>query len=220
MVFEFFRSADSGLDEIEERVSKMLADARHSFGLAMGALLADDDIGQVAAEVYATDVRINALEEAVRRELIVHDAVRGGTDINAVLDLQLVVKKLERVGDQAKNILELALQGVRFTAPEEREDFDSYRGRVEHVFAAAEELIGLDDPDIDSFVDECRTLMDDCEQVVLRSLRAEGPGSVVVPRAMLARYLKRMVANLLGTVAVEVQGGEGGERLGGEDLDE
>ena len=131
-----------------------------------------------------------------------------------MLGLLLVVKKLERVGDQAKNILGLALEGVRFVGDEE---FGSYRSRVGDVFTEAQELLALDEPDIDAFIDDCETLMDECDAIVVACLHDESPASAVVPRAMLYRYLKRTVANVLGTVAVVVRGVD---RVGDEDVDE
>ena len=216
MVFEFFRSADDGLQQVDREVTTMLADCRHSFDLAMAALVTDGEVDALARDVRATDDRINATEENVRRELIVHTAVRGGVDVGSVLGLLLVVKKLERVGDQAKNILGLALEGVRFTG-DAADDFAAYRSRVGSVFARAQELLAADEPDIDDFVERCRALMAECEGVVVAALHDEGPGVVAVPRAMLFRYLKRTVANVLGTVSVIVHGVD---RIGDEDIDE
>lgn len=111
----------------------------------------------------------------------------------------------------------LALEGVRFTAGEDADQFDDHRARVGLVFSAAQELLAADEPDIEDFARDCRGLMDECEAIVVGALHDDGPGATVVPRAMLFRYLKRTVANVLGTVSVIVQGVD---RVGDEDLDE
>lgn len=217
MVLEFFRNADDGLAHIENEVRVMIASCRHSFDLAMGALVSDADIGPVADEVRATDERINEIEETVRRELIVHTAVQGGGDVGAVLALLLIVKKLERVGDQCKNILRLAEEGIRFSDADDYDRFVEFRTRSSKVFSDAQERLAEDEPDLDALVDDSLTLMDECEELVTSLLHSERPGSYAVPRAMLFRYLKRMVANVLGTVVTMV---EGVDRIGDEDLDE
>lgn len=217
MVLEFFRNADDGLAHIENEVKVMIASCRHSFDLAMGALVSDADIAPVADEVRATDERINEIEETVRRELIVHTAVQGGGDVGAVLALLLIVKKLERVGDQCKNILTLAEEGVRFSDADDYDRFVEYRTRTSKVFSDAQERLAEDEPDLDPLVHESLALMDACEGLVVELLHSERPGSYAVPRAMLYRYLKRTVANVLGTVVTMV---EGVDRIGDQDLDE
>ena len=217
MVLEFFRNADDGLSHVENEVRVMIASCRHSFDLAMGALVSDADIAPVADEVRATDQRINQIDHTVRRELIVHTAVQGGSDVGAVLSLLLIVKKLERVGDQCKNILTLAEEGVRFSQADDYDRFVEFRTRCSQVFSDAQELLAEDEPALDDFVEGSLAIMDECEELVTELLHSEKPGSYAVPRAMLFRYLKRMVANVLGTVVTMV---EGVDRIGGEDLDE
>lgn len=217
MVLNFFRSADDGLTHVESEVAVMLASCRHSYDLAMGALVTDADITPVADEVRATDEKINAIEETVRRELVVHTAVTGGTDVGAVLALLLIVKKLERVGDQCKNILNLAEEGVRFSRADDYDRFVHYRDRVSTLFADAQHLLAEDEPELDGFVDEGTSLMDECEAIVLGLLHDDSLASYAVPRAMLFRYLKRTAANVLGTVVTTV---EGVDRVGDQDLDE
>ena len=218
MVMNFFRSAGDGLEQIESEVAVMLASCRHSFDLAMSTLVTDADIAPIGAEIRSTDSKINAIEENVRRELLVHSAVQGGFDVGAVLSLLLVVKKLERVGDQSKNILNLAEEGVRFSGADDYDRFVAYRSRVSALYADAQLLLGQSSPDITAFVDTGTTLMDDCEAIVISFLHDDAPGSYAVPRAMLFRYLKRTVANILGTIVTTV---DGVDRTGDDDdLDE
>lgn len=217
MVLSFFRGSESALDHVESEVLVMIGSCRHEFDLAMSALVTDADIAPIAEEVRATDERVNSIEETVRRELVVHSAVSGGQDVGAVLSLLLIVKKLERVGDQCKNILNLAEQGVRFSGADDYDRFVEYRTRTSKVFSDVQEMLGAEEPDVPPLVDEVTTLMEDCESLVNELMHSDQPGSYAVPRAMLFRYLKRTVANLLGSVVTLT---EGVDRPGGEDLDE
>lgn len=217
MVFEFFRNAGDGLDRVEGEVRSMIGSCRHSFDLAMSTLVSDADIAPVAAEVRATDERINGIEETVRRSLIVHTTVMRGTDVGAVLALLLIVKKLERVGDQSKNILSLAEEGVRFSDAADYGRFVDLRARTSQVFTEAEALLGQSEPELEGFIEESVTLMDELELLVTELLHSEQPGSYAVPRAMLFRYQKRIVANVLGTVVTMVRGVD---RIEDKDIDE
>lgn len=202
MVLSFFRGDDGVFDTIDRQVTEMLGACRHAFDLASGALLADGAIDAIGDDVRSTDRIVNQLEEDVRRELVVHAAVRGGSDIGVVLSSLLVVKKLERVGDQCKNIFDLADQGVRITG-DDRAQFDEDRRVVSALFAEAVEVLAArDEPAIDDYTRRAEELMASYDDRVNELLSSDRPSSWGVPRAMLARYLKRIVANLDGCARV------------------
>ena len=216
MVLRFFQSGESALDHIEREVLGMIGSCRHSFDLAMSALVSDADITPVGDEVRATDREINGVEETVRRELVVHMAVSGSDDIGAVLGFLLVVKKLERVGDQAKNVFDLAAEGVRFSGAEDYDRFVDFRNQVSAVFADAMAVLSHpDEADPTTMIERSQVLMDTFDGLVNELIHSDVPASYAVPRAMLFRYLKRIVANLASVVTTMT---DGVDRMG--DLDE
>ena len=75
--------------------------------MASTALLSGADLDTVGEDVRRTDARINAAEQELRGQLVVHVSVQGSGDIGEVLGLILLIKKIERIGDQSKNILYL-----------------------------------------------------------------------------------------------------------------
>lgn len=202
MVLSFFRGDDGVFDTVDRQVTEMLGACRHAFDLASSALVAGDEIDAIGEDVRSTDRIVNQLEEDVRRELVVHAAVRGGTDIGIVLSSLLVVKKLERVGDQCKNIFDLADQGVRIDDAD-RSDFDEHRRTVSLLFAEAVEVLAArDEPAIAEYTERAEALMSVYDDRVNELLSSARPSSWGVPQAMLARYLKRIVANLDGCARV------------------
>jgi phosphate uptake regulator len=202
MVLSFFRGGgDNTLEHIEAEIASMLGDCRHSFDLAMGALVTDADVGPIGEEVRATDRRINGIEETVRRELVVHTSVQGGADVALVLSFLLVVKKLERVGDQAKNVFDLAGEGVRFSGAADYDRFVELRNEVSGLMGEAATLLASGDEEAASgFTERCQVLMDDLDANVNRLMHSDEPARHAVPRAMLFRYCKRIVANISGVV--------------------
>jgi phosphate uptake regulator len=218
MVFSFFRSGDEGLEHVQHEIVAMVGSCRHSFDLAMSCLVTDADIGPIGDEVRSTDWTINGIEERVRRELVVHSAVRGGADVGAVLASLLMVKKLERVGDQAKNIFDLADEGVRFSGADDYERFLDFRNRVSQLFAdTAEALAEPDTADIEGIDQRANELMGTFDGLVNALIHADQPARYAVPRAMLFRYLKRICANL---TSVATTAATGIDRTGDVDLDE
>ena len=86
MVIEFFRGgADSQLEEIEGLIIQMLLDCRHTFDLAINALVGGTEPSTVGKQISKTDVGVNKAQRQVRKELVVHASVQG-----AAADLPMV----------------------------------------------------------------------------------------------------------------------------------
>lgn len=206
MVFSFFKGGgDTGFEHIVSRSAAMLSDARHSFDLATLALLTDAGPGAVAADIRETDERINHAEQQLRSDLIVHVAVKGSADIGSVLGFTLLLKKIERIGDQAKNILELAEHGASLAGRADSDELLAERQVVSALFVEAAELlsdVAASEEDTADYERRCQALMDHHAQVVNQCLVSDRPGREVVPLAIYFRYLRRIVANLVGVVRV------------------
>lgn len=205
MVLSFFRRGESGMEHIRTRIVEMLDDAHHAFRVATDAALLGSDLGAATDDIAATDGRINRTEHELRRELIVHVSVHGSTDIAQVLGHTLLIKKVERMGDQAKNILDLATAGVSFADAPDRDELLGDRDRISALFDEVRRL--LDDPttvDVDSLRTDAGALEDHHAQRMRALMHSDDPGRVAVPRAVLHRYLKRIVANLVGVALTVV----------------
>jgi phosphate uptake regulator len=198
MVLSFFRKGEPPLEQIERQIIEMLGDARHSFDLAMTSLLANDASG-VDEEVYRTDQRINDAERQIRRELVVHSTVQGTADLATVLAHLLLIKKIERIGDQAKNIMDLRTEGVAFS---DASDVDALRQARNDVSDAYADLLRIISNSEHDRIGDFRTRVDELvaayEQALRDLIHSEQPASQAVPRALLYRYLKRIAANLSG----------------------
>ena len=127
-------------------------------------------------------------------------------------DTGLVVKRLERVGDQCKNIFGMANQGVRFTTAPDRDVFDEDRRLISAMFGTTAEVMASRNLDaVEAFSADAEALMAELEDRVFQLMTSDKPSSFGVPRAMLASYSKRIVANLEGsarTVSVPLTGTE------------
>ncbi|MCH9836949.1 hypothetical protein K0U83_14880 [bacterium] len=197
----FFKKSPSGLEHVVARSASMLGDARHSFDLATLALLTKTDWASVESDIRATDQRINHTEQELRSELVVHVTIQGAADIGTVLGMILLLKKIERIGDQAGNVLDLAESGVQLSDQADTDALLAERGIISTMFGEAVEM--LSDPDderIDDFAERCQSLADTQQARIEECLHSALPGKDVVPRAIYYRYLKRIIANLVGIV--------------------
>ena len=200
MVLSFFRGGDSGLDHVVTRSVAMVTDARHSFDLACTALMSGADPRLIADDVRETDLRINANEQQLRGELAVHISVHGPNDIGEVIGLILLLKKIERVGDHAKNILALAESGVSFVNESDIDGLLEERRIVSGFFTEASEILAEHDGIPQSFRERVDAVPSQIQLRIDGYMTSEQPGHQVVPRAVYHRYLKRIVANLNSAV--------------------
>jgi PhoU domain len=206
MVMSFFRRSETGLEHIAHQTISMLNDARHSFDLASTVMLSGVDPSAVGADIDATDRRINEAEQRLRSELVVHVAVRGGDDIGLVLGYTLLLKKIERIGDQAKNIYELAADGGSLGGADDIAEFISYRQEISLMYAEVSEILASQDESAArEFLGRSREMNDVFGAKVLEYMHSDRPGSWAVPRAILFRYWKRIVANLAGIVTAVIE---------------
>ena len=201
MVMSFFRKGESGIEHIERRVVSMLGEARHSYDMAIAAVIGGADPDTVEADIFETDERINRAEQELRGELVVHISVQGADNIGAVLAYTLLIKKIERIGDQAKNVFDLTREGVSLAGSPDSAELQRYASKISGLFGEVTEI--LSDGDAEhamEFRATCDKLRHECEQHVRNFMHTDEPGHYAVPRAVLYRYWKRIVANLSGVV--------------------
>lgn len=203
MVFKFFKSERSGgLESIELKLQAMLQHDREEFDLAMRALLGEAPVQEMSDQLRATDRKVNQLEREIRRELVVHASVVGGIDTPAVLVYMSVVKDMERVGDYAKNLVDLALDGADFSKGDDAEEWRRLETEVSQLIADAAQAFRARDKDksraLLTFGDSLLTVFDERVSALIRQ---EDSGPQPVPRALAHRYLKRVVAHLMNLLS-------------------
>ncbi len=202
MAFSFLRrvaGSDDRLDHIEEVISQMLVDDHDAFDVAMGALLGDTPVGEVRDQVHATDRRVNEGERTIRRELVVHASVAGAIDTPALLIYMSVVKDIERVGDYAKNLLDLARDGADLGAHGE---WAALRREVgTFITDTAETFASRDAAHARVLLAEGDALLDRFDAGVSALVRGDDEDGEQVARAVALRYLKRVVAHLMNVLS-------------------
>ena len=207
MVREFFRGVgDENLDPIETKINQMLADSRHAFDAAANSVLGGTDPEVVGPDLHTTDRGINELEREIRRELVVHASVHGtAVDIPLIMTYMNVVKDVERIGDYAKNIYDLAAQGADFTTAGDLGELVSYRDRVSELIS---EVAGVfherSEDEARRLVDEGDQLLDEFDRHVRDLVESDAPSRRGVPRALLYRYYKRIVAHLMNVLSAVI----------------
>ncbi len=203
MVLKFLRGEEEGrLDRIEATLQQMLVDDAHAYELAMSTVLEGVSPHDVGRELRATDHRVNEAEREIRRELVVHASVHGGIDAPAVLVYMSIVKDIERVGDYAKNLFDVAADGGQL---HEVPDVADLRGLRDRVGVLMDQAAGaFADRDADAarqLMGEGDALLDQFDAHVSALVRGDDQGPQAVARALVHRYLKRIVAHLMNVLS-------------------
>ena len=204
MVMSFFRSDEGGISQIESQVQRMIADARHTFDLAMNAVTGGA-VETVADEVRRTDRQINLTEIEIRRELLVHISVHGTAAAGEMLVFMNMIKDLERIGDYNKNIFDLALEKVSFSGDEDLEQILGFRDELSSRIALMGEILDTRDEDrARAYIERGDHLRREFDGLVNELVHATAPALVAVPRALLYRFLKRVAAHCANVVTAVV----------------
>jgi phosphate uptake regulator len=206
MALKFLRGRDGDrLDRIEEKVQAMLLHDRSEFDLAMSALLGDVVASNVNAELRATDRKVNELEREIRRELLVHASVLGAINTPAILIYMSIVKDVERIGDYAKNLLDLALDGADFSTTADAAEWRTLTAEISSMITSVGGAF------ISHNVEQSRALLTEGNRLlklfdtrVSALVRGEDSGDLAVARALAHRYLKRIVAHLMNILSAVV----------------
>jgi phosphate transport system protein len=206
MAFGFLRDGDGDrLDRIEATLQRMFVDDRHAFDLAMSAVVSGAAPHSVGAELRATDHRVNEAEREIRRELVVHAGVHGGIDTPAILVYMSIVKDVERIGDYAKNLFDIAADGVTLDTGEHAAELQELRDEVSNLIADVASAFGDRDQErarpLLSRGDELLDLFDDRVSALVKGVD-QSPHAVAV--ALAHRYLKRIVAHLMNVLSAVV----------------
>ena len=107
-LISIFRSSNP-LREMGEQFAEMLRIAQELTLKAGGIIFEGKSSPEIRTWIYEQDVKVNALERTIRKEVIAHLSVSGNTaDLPYCLLLMSLVKDVERIGDYSKNLAEIS----------------------------------------------------------------------------------------------------------------
>lgn len=91
-----------------DEFAEMIGDVEFVFSNAWAVYSGEKDLNSNKQAILDRDIRINKHERSIRRHLVEHLAINPRYDAPGCLALMSIVKDAERMGDYAKNILDIA----------------------------------------------------------------------------------------------------------------
>lgn len=199
MVFDFFKGGGhSTIEEVEKTLVEMMQNAQQNYEDAMDAVFGGGKSKSTKKGIKKTDREINIAQQKVRRDLMMHASVSPSVDLADTLAYMSVVKDVERVGDYAKNLYDLAKYGADFTEAEDYEYLCGYRERVGQLIEEAIEVFETRDTErAQELIDKADGFMSDYDSNVKAAFKWEGEAAHAVARTLYFRFLKRITAHVM-----------------------
>ena len=199
-LIELWRTANSLTQALEE--SHVMLEETHKMFTASVRSLRQSDTADVDVDVHAMDLKINSYEQDVRRKVLKHLVITGGTNIIPGLILTSIVIDIERIGDYTKNIKDLATgHPARLTCGRYDDDITKIETGLDGIYAKV--LPALKSSDARA----ARTLMESnwwmlkkCDEIVRDLIGSPDPSlnaNDAAATAIYTRYLKRIAAHLM-----------------------
>lgn len=199
------RDDGARLERIEATFQRMFIDDRHAFDLAMSALVGGAHPESVGGDLRTTDAKVNEAEREIRRELVVHASVHGGFDTPEILVYMSIVKDVERIGDYAKNLYDIAADGVVLNEGELKDEMLTLRASLSNMISEVAEIYHQRDGDrARALFRTGDTLQDDFDARVSQLVTGQIQDPNAVAYALTYRYLKRIVAHLMNVLSAVV----------------
>lgn len=202
-----FRSSDP-LREMGENFAEMLGIAQELSLRAGKILFEGKESPDERTWIYDQDVRVNQLERQIRKQVIAHLSLSGQTlDLPYCLLLISLVKDVERIGDYAKNLTEIA---DFYTGPlpddELVAELNQIRNGVDSTFAGLAQLLDRSDQEAALvLIQQGKDLVRRCDSLLTRTAQSSYNASATVAVVLGTRYYKRIaghVLNILSSVAM------------------
>ena len=196
---EIFKK-DTLLDRAFRRSYEMLDLTRTMFIKSRESLRKLED-GQIDINIRDKDLEVNKYEREVRRDVFNHLAVRGTSTLSSGLALISIIIDIERIGDYAKNMVELAkihpgkLSGGKF-----EDEIQKIGDDVTEQFKITKHCLEYDDPEEGKAqLEKYFYINKACDGMVTGLVREEDssitPGDAVA-LALYIRWLKRINSHL------------------------
>jgi phosphate transport system protein len=159
------------------------------------------DTAEVKFDIYDADKGVNRSERGVRKKVMTHLVVSGGTNLASGLSLVSVVIDIERIGDYTKNIYDLAVHHpLRLEGGPVEDKLQKVEAQVSSDFKSMVEVFKDRDEDkarliMNNYKDG---LSDACEEISSSILTGTVTGlnsSDATAVSLYARFLKRIASH-------------------------
>lgn len=201
---EYF-SKESLLSQSYDETEKTLNICSEMFDETVRSLRYSDT-ADLKIDIYEKDKQINKYQQEIRRKMMTHLAISPRKEIHNALVLISIVIDVERIGDYAKNIEDLAKNHPKKLQVGKYEDtIKKLEAEVKAKFKSVTAAFASDDIKVARDVmSEHRSITKQCD-IILNELVSRPYSEIgsndAVALGLFVRYLKRVSAHLTNIVS-------------------
>jgi len=154
--------------------------------------------------IYEQDVQVNKLERKIRKQVIAHLSIQTNVpDLPYCLLLQSLVKDVERLGDYAKNVSEIADLYQGFLPEDELSaEFQEIRMGVESAFSVTSDVFERSDTErAMELTRQGQDLARRCDMLLERIAHSNHDANTVTSLVLGTRYYKRIGGHVLNILS-------------------
>ena len=196
---------NSGIEKIRQDFIQMLETARKEFELACQVTLHGVDPAQVKDELLGYDKKVNKAERSIRKELVVHCAVRSNIDPDCLI-MMSIAKDAERLGDYSKNIFDMGELAPCLPEGTERDELLILEKLVLNNFTECVETIRKQNSEkAEKVIIDCTWAERQCDSITKALLNLPEPTRRTASDVLMFRFMKRMMSHLRNISSSVVQ---------------
>ncbi|MDD3297253.1 MAG: PhoU domain-containing protein [Candidatus Omnitrophica bacterium] len=196
-LLQFWKGKDF-LSKVLEEFKNMLDDSQAMFNSVCSKLIDSKEEPHLKERIYTIDKKVNDLQKNIRKRVIEHLSIQPSVDVTTCLLLMSVVKDAERLGDYAKNLLEVS--GLL----EKPVNKDTYMGlfngieqEISDLFKQTKEaFIESDESKAAKSWEYQKEIKQRCDEIIRKLARSSLSVNEAVCFTLTARYFKRIASHL------------------------
>ncbi len=194
---QFWKGKDF-LSQVLEEFKNMLEDAQIMFDSVCKKLIDNEDEPGLKDKIYGIDRKVNALQKDIRKRVVEHLSLQPSVDVPMCLLLMSVVKDAERLGDYAKNLLEVSgllekpIDKERYT-----ELFDRIEEEISQLFEDTKKaFIESDEKSATKSWSYKLEINRRCDRILEKLAKSSLTVNEAVCFTLMARHFKRIASHL------------------------
>ncbi len=196
-------TATDPLPGATENFYKMLELAQEMILEASAVYWGKEQSPEERTALYKKDVEVNKLERRVRKQIIAHLTGPQDHAVTYALLIMSLIKDAERLGDYAKNLLEVReMHGKDLPDDERVGELREIRQSVETLASETRQVFETSDEErATELTIEGRIVAKRCDDLIRRIAGADYDGATAVALTLGARFYKRIDSHLLNLLS-------------------
>jgi phosphate uptake regulator len=196
-LLQFWKGKDF-LSQVLDEFKAMLDNAQSMFDSVCRRLIDNETENNLEDSIYNLDNKINDAERDIRKRIVEHLSMQPSVDVSTSLLLMSVVKDAERLGDYAKNLLDVTkILEKPIDKSRYKDLFNSIDQEILELFGQTKKAFIESDEDkaAESWNYETK-IVKRCEEVIAKLAKSNLSANEAVCFTLIARHFKRIAAHL------------------------